>query len=201
MKVAIYLRVSTDDKDQDPIVFLDACRNYCKLHNHLIVREIQDEGVSGDTWYYDRKGGKELEQLINRHSIDGIVCFSMDRFSRQSPLKILPLLEQLKSRGILFISVTEPIFNMDSEFAPMIQYMLAWFNNWFLIQHKKKVNAGMEKARIHGTRSGKAIGKPRKADYVQIVERYMVLKSISQVAKELNISKSSVSNAIKKKVS
>lgn len=62
MRVCIYLRVSTDDKDQDPLVFLDKCRDYCRLHNHSIVKEIQDEGISGDTWYFDRPGGKELEK-------------------------------------------------------------------------------------------------------------------------------------------
>jgi DNA invertase Pin-like site-specific DNA recombinase len=57
----------------------------------------------------------------------------------------------------------------------------------------------MKKAKEFGTKSGKAIGKPRKADYDMIRQLVAAGGSISQVAKQLGVSKSSVSNAIKNK--
>jgi DNA invertase Pin-like site-specific DNA recombinase len=80
-----------------------------------------------------------------------------------------------------------------------MRYMLTWFSNYFLEQHTTKVLAGMKKAKEFGTKSGKAIGKPRKADYNLIRQKSADGMSISQIAKELSVSKSSVSNAIKNK--
>lgn len=197
MKVAIYCRVSTDDKGQDPKVQLDKCLQYCELQSHKVMASFMDEGISGDTWYYDRPKGKELHNLIESNKIEGVVCFSIDRFSRQNPMKILPLLDHLKNSGVLFISVTEPVFNLESEFSSPMRYMLTWFSNYFLTQHKKKVNAGLDKAKKDGTKSGKPIGRERKTDYSKILELHIKGYSLSKIAKELQISKGSVHNAIK----
>lgn len=196
MKVAIYCRVSTDDKGQDPKSQLEKCRDYCRLHNHSIIGEFLEEGVTGDSFYYDRPEGKKLQELIDRNKIEGIVCFSLDRFSRQNPMKILPLLNTLKDRGVTFVSSTEPIFNLEGNFSEPMRYMLSWFSNYFLIQHKIKVRSGLDKAKKYGTRSGKAIGRERKADYNKILELHNKGISISQIARDLKYSKSSVWCAI-----
>ena len=202
MKVVIYCRVSTDDKGQDPQVQLDKCRQFCKFNDYEVIGEFVDEGISGNTYYYDRPNGKLMDSIIKRYEDTqiglGIVCFAVDRFSRQDPIKLLPLIKELKDRNILFISVTEPVFNMAGSMAQPMQYLLTWFSSYFLEQHVTKVKAGMDKARLKGTKSGKAIGKPRRANYPAIVEMYSRGISISRIAKDLNISKSSVSNAIKK---
>lgn len=198
MKAAIYCRVSTDDKGQDPKVQLDKCRQYCEMHQHQIIEEFLDEGVSGDTFYYERLNGKRLHDSIKSNKVDCLVVFALDRFSRQSPLTILPMLNHLKDQGIKFISVTEPIFNMESEFAEPMRYMLSWFANYFLKQHKTKVEAGIKKARKYGTKSGKSIGRERKADYEKIKESYLLTQSMSATAKQLGINKSSVFNALKR---
>lgn len=201
MKVVIYCRVSTDDKGQDPQVQLDKCRTFCELNNHIIIGEFIDNGISGRIPFYERPEGKRMNSIIKRYENTqiglGIVCFAVDRFSRQDPIKILPLLNDLKNKNILFISVTEPAFNLTGAMAQPMQYLLTWFSSYFLEQHISKVKAGMDKAKLKGTKSGKAIGKPRKADYELIIKRYDELKSISQVAKELQLSKSSVVHALR----
>ena len=205
MKVAIYCRVSTDDKGQDPKVQLEKCRHFCQFNNYEIIGEFLDEGVSGNTYYYDRPEGRKMYSIIKRYENTnvglGIVCFAVDRFSRQDPIKLLPLIKELKDKNILFISTTEPVFNMAGSMAQPMQYLLTWFSSYFLEQHVTKVKAGMDRAKLKGTKSWKAIGKPRKANYDDIVKLHNEGISISQIAKTMNISKSSVSNAIKKMVS
>ena len=196
MKVAIYCRVSTDDKGQDPKVQLEKCRNYCELQSHQIIAELLDEGVSGDTWFYEREKGKLLQELIEKNKIDGIVVFAIDRFSRQNPMKILPMLNNLKLRGINFISITENVFNMESEFAEPMRYMLAWFSSYFLVQHKKKVNAGIDNARKFGTKSGRPIGRQRIVNYKEILELHSKGLTLSQIARQMDCNKSSVKNAL-----
>ena len=201
MKVCIYARVSTDDKGQDPQVQLDKCRQFCIFNNYEIIDEFIDEGISGNTYFYDRPEGSKMQSIIKRYENTqiglGIVCFAVDRFSRQDPIKLLPLIKDLKDKNILFISVTEPVFNMAGSMAQPMQYLLTWFSSYFLEQHVTKVKAGMDKARLKGTKSGKAIGKPRKANYEQIQQLFKDGISISKIAKDLNVSKSSVSNAVK----
>lgn len=204
MKVVIYARVSTDDKGQDPQVQLDKCKAYCTMREYEVIGEFIDEGVSGNTWFYDRPQGKAMNSVIKRYENTqiglGIVVFAIDRFSRQDPLKILPLIKELKEKNILVISITEPAFDMAGSFAQPMQYLLTWFSSYFLEQHVTKVKAGMDRAKKNGTKSGKAIGKPRKADYDAIRQLASSGVSISQIAKQMQISKSSVHNAIKKGV-
>jgi DNA invertase Pin-like site-specific DNA recombinase len=199
MKVAIYARVSTDDKGQDPLVQENKCRAYCEIQGHEVVAVFYEEGVSGDTFYYDRPKGKELFNLIQSNKIQGLVVQAVDRFSRQNPLKVLQLLNNLRTQGIVFISVTEPAFNMDSEFSDVIRYILTWFNNYFLKQHKVKVNAGLDKARKYGTKSGKAIGRERKADHQLILQLHEQGLTISEIARQTGVLKGSVKYAIDSK--
>lgn len=126
-KIIIYTRVSTDDKAQDPEVQVLKCKQYCELHNHKVIDIIREEGVSGDSYIFDRPNGKKILPMIKQGKIEGIVVFSQDRYSRESPVKFLQQLNYLKDMGITFISVTEPIFNMEGEFSEPLKYFLSWF--------------------------------------------------------------------------
>jgi len=191
MRVFLYARVSTDDKEQTPESQLMKCREYAHIHNHKILGEYADIGVSGDSLIWDRPAGKNAKaSFIDSNKVDGIIVFSVDRYSRESPIKVLQQIAHLKERGIKFISITEPPFNMDSEFAEPLQYMLTWFSNWFLVQHKKKVRAGMDRAKTKGTRSGKPIGRPKLSGWYKnrIREYHAQGVSMKKIAKELGLS-------------
>ena len=181
MKVAIYARVSTDDKEQNPERQFLKCRQYCELHSHIVIKELVDYHT-GDSRLEDREQGKELCNM----NIDGIVVFSMDRLTRQHPIKVIQLINAYKDKGIKIISITEPAFNMESEFADILIYILGWFNNYFLTKLKRDVRAGMERAR----KQGKQIGRKQaefnryRAYQLLIVEK----KSQRYVAKELGVS-------------
>ena len=190
MKVALYARVSTDDKEQNPEVQILKCQQYCELNNHKIIAEFKEEGVSGDTLIWERPEGLKLKELIDAGKVEALIVFSVDRFSRQSPLKVLNQIQYLKEIGVKFVSVSEPPFNMESEYAEPFRYMLTWFFNWFLVQHKKKVMAGIERAKLKGTKSGKPIGRARLSGWHRnrILEARAQGKSIRQIAKDLGLS-------------
>lgn len=190
MKVAIYARVSTDDKGQDPEVQFMRCRDYCKYHNHEIIAEYKDEGVTGDSLIWERHSGIQLKEILDSGKAKAIVVFSVDRYSRQNPIKVLQQIEYLEQQGIKFISVTEPVFDMTGEFSQPIRYFITWFSNYFLLQHQKKVKSGMEKAKLKGTKSGKSIGRPKLAGWHRnrILEMRSQNFSIRKIAQELNLS-------------
>lgn len=189
MKIGIYARVSTEDKEQDPERQLIKCRQYCELHHHTIIKEIS-EHYTGDSNPFERDKGKELLNL----DIEGIVIYSMDRLTRQHPIKVINMINHLKNRGIKIISITEQAFNMESEFSEIILYIMTWFNNYFLQKLKSDIKSGIEKARLKGKQIGRA--KTRFNEY-RALELFKKGYSYGMVAKELGVSKTVIYNRFK----
>lgn len=188
MRVVLYARVSTDDKDQDPARQITPCKNYASMHNHEIV-EIITEHHTGDSHPLDRPEGKRIRDI----NPQGILVYSMDRFTRQHPIKVLQLLNEMKDRGVLVISISEPIFNMESEMSEPLRFFMAWFNNWFLTKLKKDINSGIQHARLHGTKSGKPIGREPKAfNKYRAAELLKQGVSFRTISKELGVSPATV---------
>ena len=99
-------------------------------------------------------------------------------------------LAEFKERGIIIISVTEPIFNMESSFAEPMQYFLTWWNNYFLKKLKEDVKSGIERARLQG----KQIGRPKKSFNKQRAYQLLINenKSFTEVSNELNVSRATL---------
>jgi putative DNA-invertase from lambdoid prophage Rac len=179
LKVKIYARVSTDDKDQDPTRQIKPCLNYCEVHNHQII-EVITEHHSGDTDPFTRPEGKRLLE----DGTEGIISFSMDRLTREHPTKVFSMLARLKDQGVKIVSVTEPAFNMESEFAEVLIFLMTWWNNYFLKKLKRDIRSGMDKARSEGKHIGRA-----KAKFNQYRAHQLLAEGKSQreVAKELGV--------------
>lgn len=181
MKVAIYARVSTDDKEQNPERQVLACRNYAELHHHEIVTVITEK-ISGNTTPTDRP---EFKKIFDDY-VEGIIIYEISRFSRQHPSKVMQQLQAFKDRGIKIISITEPAFNMEGDFSDLLQYIMTWFNNYYLTNLSRNVKSGLEKAK----KEGKTLGRPKvKYNLYEIAREFKQNNaSIRQVATKFNIS-------------
>jgi len=185
MKVAIYCRISTDDKEQNPERQLIKCRQYCELHDHEIIGEYIDKHT-GDSNLNSRPQGK----IMLEQKPEGIVFYSMDRLTRQHPSKMMILLQYLKDSGMIPISATEPAFNLESDFSEVILYIMGYFNNYYLKELKKNVKSGLERARAQG----KQLGRPKNKVNLHEIARAFKEKdaSISTVSKKLGIPRSTI---------
>jgi len=190
MRVVIYARVSTDDKDQDPERQRMKCEQYAELHNHEVLGYYYDK-TSGNSNPYERKGFTDC--LICKP--EAVIIYEISRFSREHPAKVLRRLQELKDRGIKIISITEPAFNMEGEMSDLLQYIMAWFNNYFLTNLKRNIKSGIEKARKQGKQIGRAGVKFNKlrAYHMLFVEN----KSQREVSKELNVSLTTINRSKK----
>ena len=80
-RVAIYARVSTDDKGQDPENQLRQLRDWCARMGYPVVREYVEHENGG-------KGVEYRQQLAAmfagaaRREFDVLLVWSLDRFSR-----------------------------------------------------------------------------------------------------------------------
>jgi DNA invertase Pin-like site-specific DNA recombinase len=81
MRVAIYARVSTDDKGQDPGNQLIALREWCARSGHEIAAEYV-EHESGRKGTERRRQFAKLFEDAHRREFGLVLFWSLDRFSR-----------------------------------------------------------------------------------------------------------------------
>lgn len=107
-KLVSYLRCSTSYQLDTHSIQHQRLKieQYAKLNDFEIIEEIVDEGVSGKS--SKRDGYKKLMELIENNCCDGIIVYSLSRFSRNT-MDTLSSIEKMNQRGITFHSLTENI--------------------------------------------------------------------------------------------
>jgi DNA invertase Pin-like site-specific DNA recombinase len=151
--VAIYARVSTTDKGQDPEVQLRELRDYCLRRELKIVGEYVDNGVSGT-----KDSRPELNHLMadaRKCLFDAVVVWRFDRFAR-SVSHLLRALEEFQSLGIEFISYSEAI-DTSTPVGKMTFTVLGAVAELERSLIVERVRAGVRNARA----KGKKLGRPR----------------------------------------
>ena len=107
-KIVSYLRCSTSYQLEGHSIDNQRLKikQYCDLHNLDLIEEIVDEGVSGKT--SKRDGYIKLMQIVNNNGCDGVVVYSLSRFSRNT-MDTLSSIECMNKKGITFHSLSESI--------------------------------------------------------------------------------------------
>ncbi|WP_069997802.1 recombinase family protein [Cellulosilyticum sp. I15G10I2] len=119
MKIAIYARKSrTTDKGESIENQISLCRQYAAVHfQDAIFDEYKDEGYSGGNT--NRPAFKELLQSFKKEHYDVLICYRLDRISR-NVLDFSSTLDMLSKNNIAFVSIKE---NFDTT-TPMGRAML-----------------------------------------------------------------------------
>ncbi len=159
MKAALYARVSTTDKDQNTEVQLSKLRDYCQEMDWIVYQEYVDQASAADM--VGRKAWTQLMKEASWHRFDVLLVWKLDRAFR-SVVHAAVTLKQLQAYHVSFKSYMEAFMDTTSPHGEFIFYIMAAaadLERQMLIQ---RVRAGMDYARKHGTKSGKAIGRPRR---------------------------------------
>ncbi len=120
MKAAIYCRVSTEGQEQDGTSLqtqLEACQKYCQLKGYEIAYQFS-EAWSGLS--LERPRLSELREVVRSESIDYVVVYSLDRFSRD-PVHGVILMQELEKHGVSLEAATETVDN--SEVGKLVFYI------------------------------------------------------------------------------
>lgn len=185
LRVALYARVST--KNQDPQLQLSDLRQYAKLRGWRIMGEFIDIGVSGSK---DRRPQlDEMWKLAKSRKLDVIAVWKLDRFGR-SLKHLVNALAELQELGVTFASYSDSLDLTTSQGRLLFGVIssMAEFERDLI---RERVKAGLAVARAHGTRSGKAIGRPkvkreRDKDAKRIRQMREEGQSYREIAEELN---------------
>ena len=150
MRVAIYARVSTRDKGQDPENQVHQLRAFAEQHGTLY--KIFSEEVSGGK--SDRSEFKHLLLEAYQKKFDLVVFWRLDRFSREGALPTLKYLKELRDHGVNYKSFTEPYLDSLGPFGDVIVSMLATIAAQDLIKISENTKASLAKKKAAGIRLG-----------------------------------------------
>jgi len=181
MNVALYARVSTADKGQDPQMQLRELREYCERRGWAVTGEYVDVGVSGA-----KDSRPELNRLMadaNRRKFDAVVVWRFDRFAR-SVSHLLRALETFRSLGIEFVSYSEAI-DTSTPVGKMTFTVLGAVAELERSLIVERVRAGVRNARA----KGKRLGRPKVAvDRARIASLRSTGASWRAISTELGVS-------------
>jgi len=108
-RVAIYSRVSTEEQAKEGLSVdaqIEKCKSFCNARDWKIFKVYKDAGFSAGS--LNRPALELLLRDAEEKNFDIILVYKIDRFSRK--LKdLIMILDDLKSKGINFTSVTEQI--------------------------------------------------------------------------------------------
>lgn len=159
MKTALYARVSTTDKDQNPEVQLEKLRDYCRDNNLDIFNEYVDQASAADL--ANRKEWTALMKAAAGRRFNVLLVWRIDRAFR-SVIHAANTLEILRGYNIGFHSLMEPVIDTTNAMGEFVFNILVAVSQLERQTISQRVQAGVDHAKAHGTRSGKAIGRPRK---------------------------------------
>ncbi|PKB63201.1 MAG: resolvase [SAR202 cluster bacterium Io17-Chloro-G1] len=164
MKVAIYARVSTSDRDQDPETQLMPLREFVLSRDWETHHEYVDFASASDP--YRRVQWRRLLDDAASRRFRAVVVFKLDRAFR-SVKDMHDTLESWEMVGVGFQSMREQ-FDTDTPIGRLMLTMLAAIAEFELELIRERVKAGMDRARKQGMR----IGRPRVTDRKGFNDRF-----------------------------
>lgn len=146
MKVAIYARVSTEEQDADKQEL--ACKEYCERNNLEVFKVYKDAGISG--MKSSRPAFNEMLRDMRLRKFNALMVTKLDRVGR-SLQHLLSIFEELKNKGVHFISITQNIDTSSAvgEFQLQVLGAFAQFERAIISERTKE---GLKYAKNVGKR-------------------------------------------------
>ncbi len=186
-RAAIYARVSTTDRGQDPETQLRPLREYAARRGFAIAEEFVDHasGVRAD-----RERFKRLFEAARHRRFDVVLVWRYDRFAR-STRELVNALEEFNSLGIDFISYTEGADTTTPQGKLLFGIMasLAEFERSLIAE---RVKAGMQRAKAQGKHTGRPALPPTKRRQIEELHRADPKRSLRSIAKEVKVAPETV---------
>ena len=187
--MALYARVSTKDKGQDPETQLQPLRDLARARGYQVTGEYVDHGISGA-----KERRPELDRLMRdakRKQFDAAVVWRFDRFAR-STAHLLAALASFQKLHIDFVSLMESI-DTSTPVGKMVFTILGAVAEMERSLIRERVQAGLARARREGKRFGRPVAPVNFAEASRMVAEGA---TIYGMAKHFGCSRSSVRRAL-----
>ena len=188
-RVAIYARVSTIDRKQDPETQLRQLREYAEGRGFAIVSKYVDHASSAKN---DRPEYRAMLEAARRQQFDVLLVWRYDRFAR-SMRELVNALEEFRSLGIDFISYSEGADTTTPQGKLLFGIMasLAEFERSLIAE---RVKAGMQRAKAQGKHTGRPALPAGKRRQIEELLAQTPRPSLGAISRATGVSKQTVAN-------
>jgi DNA invertase Pin-like site-specific DNA recombinase len=188
VRAAIYARVSTTNKGQDPAMQTRELRDFCGRRGWKIADEFVDTGVSGSKEH--RPALDRLLSLCRRRAVDAVVVYRYDRFAR-SLRQLVNTLEDFRALGIDFVSLHEGV-DTSTPNGRLIFGIFASIAEFERELIRDRVRSGLAAVKARGKR----LGRPRVlVDASRIASLRKLGRSWREITLETGVSKGTAQRA------
>ena len=160
MKIAAYLRVSTDEQTTDNQ--LPAIKDYCKSHwwpDPEVYQENESAWKSG----HQAELARLLRELrTGRRRYDYLVVYALDRLTRGGIRAIFPLLDAFEGQNCKVVSVSEGWIPDTGALRDVFISFVSWAAQYESTRKSQNTKAGLERARLNGHFPGRPKGSKDK---------------------------------------
>jgi DNA invertase Pin-like site-specific DNA recombinase len=160
VRVALYARVSTADKDQNPENQLVLLRREAERAGDTIIKEYVDEKSGGSS---KRKAFQELMRDADKRRFDLVRVFALDRFSSEGIERVFEHTAALEQAGVEFWSYCEPALNTTGPMASLFKSIIAWAAGYRNQRHSENVRLGQARKRAEVAAAGEEYVHGRRA--------------------------------------
>lgn len=166
--VALYARVSTRDKDQDPEMQLAPMREYAASRGWATL-EFIDHAPANDLRGRDQ--WRALLAAADRRKVELVMVWKLDRGFR-STLDALTTLQRLEHAGVGFSALTQPELDTTSPTGRLVFTILAAVAEMERSFIADRVKEGMKNA----AKKGVKLGRPSAMDDPVFARRWSAAK-------------------------
>ncbi len=160
MRVAIYVRVSTDKQEANNQ--LEDLRRYAQKSEYTIFKEYIDV-ISGKE--KSRPAYDLMFQDAHQKKFDMLLFWDISRFSRAGTLYTLQKLKELENLGIEWASYQEAYFKSVGMFKDVVLSILATVAKMERQKISERTKAGLRLAKNVGKRGKDKRPRRRRSDY------------------------------------
>ena len=185
MKIALYLRVSTDKQETENQAI--QLRDFAAKQNWQVVHEYCDYESGSKS---DRVEFQRMFSDASQRRFDLVLFWALDRLSREGVYQTLQHLNRLESYGVGFRSFTEPYFDSCGVFKDAVIAIMATLAKQERIKRSERTRAGLARVKA----SGKILGRPASitAHKAEVVRLKASGQSSRAIGRALGISDFSV---------
>ena len=188
---AVYIRVSTADKQESGLDSQQsALVEYCQNHSITGYKIYADRQTGGNL---DRPALKRMQSDIFRGRVSMVVCWKLDRLSRDLRDGINLLIDWLE-RDIRVIAIQQN-FDLSGAVGKMIMSLLLGISEMERQNIRENIIRGLEHARQRGVKLG---GSQPRIFAHQIQELKDGGMNMTQIANELNCSRQALYKAMER---
>ncbi|AKH68809.1 MULTISPECIES: recombinase family protein [Gammaproteobacteria] len=193
-RVAIYCRVST--ADQSCARQARDLRAFAKRANYDVIGVFKETGSGAKL---DRTERKKIMALAQRREIDAVVVTELSRWGR-STIDLLNTLRDLENWKVSVVAISGMTFDLSTSHGRMMATFLSGIAEFERDLISERVKSGLAAAKARGKKLGRKKGFRPKSDKLSPKVLHLIEqgKSYRWIARDLGISKNTVSEIVKR---